>query len=115
MARAIDQRCVGISIAVEIGPDKLPNAGDGREGVRGQECAVAVVSQDKGKAGGCACHNVEVAICLDVNGPGPGIGRSEQSRGQLCLAGDIGECLGRIWRRNRRPPAPARTRSVLKS
>jgi hypothetical protein len=85
------------------------------KGVCGKECAVAVVSQHKRKAGRCAYHNVQVAVGLDVHRPGAGVGRTEQSRRKLCLPVTSVNAWGESWRRNRRPPAPASTRSVLKS
>ena len=73
LARAIDDRGIGIAVAVEIGPGKSAHAGNSGEGMNRQKRSVAVVSQDSRHAVVRAQHDVEIAVGFDVHRPRAGV------------------------------------------
>jgi len=94
MIGGVDQGGVGVAVAVEVDPGELAEAADVWEGSGGGEGAVAVVAQERGRAGEGAEEDVEVAVGFDVDGPSAGVGGVEDRRGELGLGGDVGEVGG---------------------
>ena len=78
---AVDQRSIRISVTIEIGPDKLLNAGHARKGMNRGKGAVAVIAQDGWRTGLSAQDNVQIAVGFDIRGPRTGIaGVQKRSR-----------------------------------
>ena len=112
----VDERGVGIAVAIKIGPRKSEQAGDTGKGMNGREGVVAVVSQDERKAVFGAENDVEVTVGFDVDSPGADVaGVGDVLAAVLFLTVTSVNFFGSSWRIRRTPPAPARTRSVLKS
>ncbi len=91
LARAVDDRGIGIAVAVEISPGKTAHAGDSGKGMNGQERAVAIISQDRRRAVFCAEHDIEISVSFNVHRPRAGIAAIGYRFGQLGLCGYIGE------------------------
>ena len=72
-ARAIDDRGIGIAVAVEIRPGKPVHAGNSGEGMNGQKGSIAIISQDRRRAVFCAQHDIEIAVGFDVHRPRAGV------------------------------------------
>ena len=74
-ARSVDDRGVGIAVAVQISPGKAANARNSGKRMNVQECAIAVVAQNGRNAAVGPEYDIEVAIRLDVHRPGAGVRR----------------------------------------
>ena len=72
-ARAIDDRGIGIAVAIQIGPGKPAYAGNSVEGMNGQEGSISIISQDGRSAGFCAQHDIEIAVGFNVHRPRSGV------------------------------------------
>ncbi len=90
-ARTVNERCIGITVSVQVSPYKLLDSRDRGEGMDCLERAVAVVAQNRGQTAGRAEHNVEISVSLDVHGPRTGVGRAENLLRQFGLRGHVGE------------------------
>ncbi len=93
MACAIDQRRIGVAVAVEVSPDKLTNPGDPVKRMNREKRAVPIVAQHNRKPTCLPHHNVEIAISLDVNRPCPGVRRVDHWGRQLRGCGHIREAI----------------------
>ena len=115
-ACSVNDRSVGIAVAIEIGPGKAAHARNSSEGMDREKCAVPVVSQNGRDAGAGPEHDIQIAIGFDIHGPRPGVGRVGDGLRKFGLSRHVAERTSDCpARNNRTPPAPASTRSVLKS
>ena len=96
LSGAVDEGSIGIPIAIEVGPDELLDAGNARERMNRGKRAIAVVAQDCRRTGLSAEYNIEVAVGLDVHGPGTGVRRVENRSRELRLRSYIRELLWRV-------------------
>ena len=96
-AVAVEQRRVGVAVAVEVSPAEVPEGGHAGKRALLPPGAVGVVPQDRGRPGGGTDDDVEVPVHLGIGGPDPpGIER----RGGRDRAGGIG--ARGVGRRRRR-------------
>ena len=96
LPRAIDQRSIGIAIAVQVGPHKLVHARDSGERMNGREGPITVVAKHCRRPACGAQQDIQIAVRLNVESPRAGIVAGENRRRQLGLRSNIGEFLRRI-------------------
>src|SRR5579871_511623 len=96
MICAVDQRDIGVAVAVEITPGKSPQAGDARERMQNDESAVPVISQHGWDAASCAEHDIEIAVRFDIYGPSAYIFAGENMLGKFCRCRYIRERVGTV-------------------
>ncbi len=73
-AASINDRGIGIAVAIKISPGKTAQPRHSGKGVNRQKRTIPVVSQDRGDAVVGAKHDVQIAIGFNVNRPRTGVG-----------------------------------------
>src|SRR5512146_1922179 len=96
MPGAVEKCGIRQAVSIKVGPDKLADAGDSREGTNCCKCAVSVVAENSGKAGGLAKNNVEVAIGFDIDGPRAGVGSVKYGLWQRGLRRYVSKSSGAV-------------------
>ena len=92
----VNERRVGHTLAIEIGPDEATRPRHAVEERTRRERSIIVVAQDDRRSLDGRDDEIEIAVRIDVGGPDAVEWCSQQRRRQFARGGDVREVAGRL-------------------